>query len=110
MRDWGKIKRVRRFGYLLLLINVILGIVLSINSINRRQQQLSATQGAIGYIIAKRGVNLRQLADASSVSITTIAVGEPVTILTDSSKTDKGWVKVNYNGNEGWIWGSYIKR
>ena len=66
--------------------------------------------GKVGYIHAKRGVKLRQDADANSNSLVSIGNGEPVQILNDTSIVHKGWIQIKYNSSIGWVWGDYLSK
>jgi len=104
--NWDSIKKIHRISIFLIIVNIAFGYFLYTNK-NHSTTLYSQTTGRVGYISAKRGVNLRAGPNATSNLVTTIANGEQVTILNDTTSVSKGWVEINYYGNHGWIWGAF---
>jgi hypothetical protein len=109
MYNWNSIKKVRIAAYIILVTNLGLGLFL----VNGRSKSIihhERTDGKVGYIHAKRGVKLRQEANANSNSILSIGNAESVIILNDTSIVNKGWVQIKYNDSIGWIWKDYLNK
>jgi uncharacterized protein YgiM (DUF1202 family) len=109
MYNWNSIKKVRIAAYIILATNVGLGLFF-VNSKSKSTIHHGHTDGKIGYIHAKRGVKLRQEANANSNFILSIGNGESVVILNDTSILNKGWVQIKYNDSIGWIWKDYLSK
>ncbi|MBB6130146.1 SH3 domain-containing protein [Mucilaginibacter lappiensis] len=107
MYNWNSIKKIRITAYIILAVNVGLGLFL-VYSECKSTIHHEHIDGQAGYIHAKRRVKLRRDPDANSNSLVSIGNGEPVQILNDTSTVHKGWIQINYNGNIGWVWGDYI--
>ncbi|RFZ92868.1 SH3 domain-containing protein [Mucilaginibacter conchicola] len=105
--DWGKIKRVRRYAYLLILVNIALGYLLFKRSEGRKISATTVEDRTNAHIVARRGVKLRVGPDAGSGSIATIADKERVTVVGDS--LTNGWMEVVYQDQQGWVWGDYVE-
>jgi uncharacterized protein YgiM (DUF1202 family) len=108
MYDWSKIKKVYRFGYLLVIVNIALGY--GLYATKHTPRTITNDDFPKGTIIAKRGVKLRAQPNIQSTSKLSIGNGEEVSIINDTSTVSRGWVKVSYNGVAGWVWGEFITR
>ena len=67
----------------------------------------AAAASDVKYGIAFTNANLRLRSEAStsSTSLATASKGEVVLVL---NEVDKGWYKVSYNGQEGYMSGTYL--
>ena len=85
----------------------ILGLILAVALLFSAVPMGAAAAGDVKYGIAFTTANLRLRSEAntSSTSLATASKGEVVLVL---SKGDQDWYKVSYNGQEGYMSGTYL--
>lgn len=104
--NWNYIRNIKRFGYLLLVVNIVLGILL-VSDKAKSQLHHTVIDSKVKHIHAKRGVKLRLEPKANSAYNVAVPDGGSVVIL-DTAEVN-GWFKVSYNGNEGYVWNEYVE-
>ena len=100
-----------------LLITSILFLAWGLNLKNKNIEQVSLvedTDKVLGVVVAENGVNMRKTPNTFSNKILTIPTGSTIQIIEQSElqETFGGitahWLKVEYNGTTGWVWGGFI--
>jgi curved DNA-binding protein CbpA len=105
---WNPVIFWRKVKWTLIFIDLILVFLVFVRNNNNTSNKVEFIQ-----VISEKGLNMRSEPNYNSNVLLTIPNNEQVTLISTEGPSDtisgktSNWLKVEYNGERGWIWGGF---